>query len=291
MLNRFFACFGAVLIIGMLAIGPFLQQIVNNSTQAIKSNGASIPVAYNYSYPLSTDVDLRMKSAIMGGLLSNNNSATQFDVPVACSTGNCTWQDYTSLAVCTSCADLAAQLTVSTQNSSIKGVAPNIYHKLPNGISLQVYEMALGLQLTVNSTMQNDGPAHASIAFKGHNHTILDMFVIALDKRNSATSIAYGPYAAECIIEFCVQNYTAQVSKGAFHETRGNKGVPIQGHGSGMYTIRDGEHKFGVDYYTLNVFTTYLSNLFFGRVAFTDSLSPVAIFPSDLTQSIWLHLK
>ena len=285
-LNSFFACFGAVLIIDMLAIGLSLQQIVNNSTQAIKSDGAVVPVPYNYGGSLSTDVDLKMKSAIRGGLLSNNNSATQFDVPVTCSTGNCSWQDFTSLAVCTSCADLAAQLTVSSQNSTIKGDAPNIFHKLPNGISLHTYELALALQMTVNSTMQNDGPAHASIAFKGHNNTILDMFVIALDKGSSTQSIAYGPYAAECITEFCVQNYTAKVTNGNFHETRQGKGTPIQSFHNEAFATQDGKRSFGVDYNILNVVSMYPANLFFGSVAYTDSLSPVAIFPSDVTQSI-----
>lgn len=49
--------------------------------------------------------------------------------------------------------------------------------------------------------------------------TLVDMFVIALEDKTSTGGNIYGPYAAECILEFCVQELSAIVLEGAFKET------------------------------------------------------------------------
>ena len=273
---------------------------MNNSTQTIRSAGASIPVAYKYADPLGTDgilhtdVDLAMKSALMGGLLSTDDSTSLFAVPVSCSTGNCTWAAYTSLAVCGSCTDLTDKLSVSTRNSTVKNSFPHIIHKLTNGVFLEWDESKQGPQMVVNNTMQPTTSSLASIAYKGDNSTIVDLFVIALDNGTMYNKGVKGPYAAECILEFCAQNFTASVNNGTFVETRAGEGIPIRDYmvadGAANYELQHGGRIFKVDYNTLKAFWVYLPSLLYGRVTFEDSLGPTPTFPSDATQSIWRHL-
>lgn len=281
----------------MLAIGPFFQQIVKTTTLTIKSSGASVPVAYSYAYSSTSygvsdaDVDLRTKSAIISGLLSANDSSDQFVIPHSCTTGNCTWPDYYSLAVCYTCADLTKTLTVSVEPSSVNGSAPNILHKLSNGVALKTYENQLGIQMTVNNTMDEYDGTLSSIAFMGHNSSLVDMFVIALDNRTTMDGYVLGPYATECILEFCVQDYTAVERNGTFTETRKGKVVTIGNLIQTSYQVQHDGRIFKVGWNTLKAFGFYFSTLFTGRVSFANSLSPVPIFPSEVTQSIWLHLK
>ena len=311
--GRFLAYMGSILTIAMLAIGPFLQQIVNNSTLAVKSSEASLPVAYLYADSASTnnvldrDVDLRMKSAIMAGLLSGNDSSDQFAVPIKCTTGNCSWPDYTSLAVCAACADLSHRLTVSTSassNGSSEASAPVVAYKLPNGLQLETYEGQEGIQMTVNNSLQLGNPEPNSIAFQTHNSTLLDLFVIAVDNESTIDGYnQYGPYASECILEFCVQDFTAEETNGTFIETRNGKGLPIEYYtltppkveaeidDGGNYQRTYQGNTYRVGYNTMNSFWSYLPGLFYGTVSWVNTLSPVPTFPNDVTQAIWRHLK
>ena len=292
----------------MLAIGPFVQQIINSSTRPIATTGASIPVAYWYNASSNqVDVDLPMKAAIMSGLLTTDNSSSQFVVPSQCPTGNCSWPTYQSLAVCGACVDLTKNLT-STRQQNQSSV---LVWQLPNGVSLATPDWEQGVTMAVNNTQQTNpttGREYASIAFSNFNVPPLDVFVIlgnyTSDMGDFNGHTKGGPYAAECILDFCVQNYTAESRNGTFFETPSGNPVFMDARNTPCYQVGLGSTapsggcllvqngvNFTVDYDSMKSFWFYFNDLFQGSVSQVDSLSPQPEWPSDLTQSIFAHLN
>src|ERR1700727_1377965 len=90
------ACGGAFLNILMLAINPFVQQIVKSGTRTVIYSEASIPITTTYNpFPNSID-EMNVNAAVM--LTTDNGN--HFNVQPLCATGNCSWSPYQSLAVC-----------------------------------------------------------------------------------------------------------------------------------------------------------------------------------------------
>jgi len=292
----------------MLAIGPFVQQIVNSNTRPIAATGASVPVAYWYNASSNqVDVDLPMKAAIMSGLLTTDDSSSEYVVPSQCPTGNCSWPTYQSLAICSTCVDLTKNLT-STRQQNESSVL--VWH-LPNGVSLATPDWQLGVTMTVNNTQQRNptnGTDYVSIAFPNFNFPPLDVFVI-LGNYTSETGdfnndTGGGPYAAECILDFCVQNYTAEARNGTFLEAPSGNPVFMDARNTSCYEVGLGSTapsggcqlqqngvNFTVDYDSMKSFWFYLNDLFQGSVSQVNSASPQPEWPSDLTQSIFTHLN
>lgn len=292
----------------MLAIGPFVQQIVNSNTRPVSSSGASVPVARWYNASANqVDVDLPMKAAIMSGMLTTNDSSRQYVIPSQCPTGNCTWQSYQSLAVCSSCADLTKSLT-STRQKNDTGV---LIWQLPNGLSLETPDWELGVTMTVNNTQQtnpiNDS-SYASLAFTNFSFPPLDVFVILGNYTGEVAAgndnTKGGPYASECILDFCVQNYTASSSNGTFIETASSEPLFMDARSSPCNDVNPGSSapnggcsvqqnglNYTVDYDSIKSFWFYLNDVFAGTVDQVDSLGPQPEWPSDLTQSIFTHLN
>jgi hypothetical protein len=105
---------------------------------------------------------------------------------------------------------------------------------------------------------------------------------------NERREIPVGPYASECIIQWCVKQYTAEVENGTFRETATGKIWLFGSAGSSIVGLRDNGTNFTVDYESgENAMFEYFGNLFSGKVAQSDSLSPMQEWPSDVTQGIF----
>lgn len=250
---------------------------------------------------LTADVDLSMKAAIMSGVLTyGDDSPSLFQIPAQCPTGNCSWPYYRSLAVCSQCADLTDKLSVQPANSSTN-------YTLPNGLSLIQDPVAIGVSMIVNNTLAN--ASLASVAFKDRlNDTmpLADVFVVVGNYSWDGTSDAseklnLGPYAAECILEFCVQLYGAEAHDGNFQEKAIGKPLPLDA-GTNRdvdvgpeslayyYLTQDGQnYTIGED--AMKGFWFYFTTLFTGSVAQYNSPSRQPEWPSDLTQSVFQHLN
>jgi hypothetical protein len=125
--GRSLAALGAVIIVLLLAIDSFFQQVVTTpnrwTLQSIPGTLPRVtnyrppytPVYFNYGYE-STGVDIRL-SAIWREFLAGNGTqsvpfgnGTRPDIPLTCPTNNCTWPLYETLAVCSSCADVTEKI-------------------------------------------------------------------------------------------------------------------------------------------------------------------------------------
>jgi hypothetical protein len=122
---------GAITITLSVAVDPLSQQLIRveqavEYRDTVNGQSALTPRATTYrlgsvnrrrtpgscrnaTHCYEATVDYDMETAIMTGL-SRPLEAIQRDSSVACPTGNCTWPQFESLAVCHRCADLSSKL-------------------------------------------------------------------------------------------------------------------------------------------------------------------------------------
>lgn len=109
--------FGAVIIILSLASDTFIQQIIQLDVQPsyLDAPVPTVAKAKNYSRVLdgSDTPAFSMIEAITVGLGANGPLNTTL-LTVACSTGDCGFESFNTLAVCSNCSDITSMLTVGT---------------------------------------------------------------------------------------------------------------------------------------------------------------------------------
>ncbi|KAI0191629.1 hypothetical protein F4808DRAFT_476059 [Astrocystis sublimbata] len=143
-------------------------------------------------------IDPEVNSAPYIGLYSPVQ--TDFDAPVQCSSGNCTWEPYETLGVCNNCQNVTNRLQVSTDDN---GTAR---YSLPNGFSLR---QTNGL---MNITTSMD-----SVAFPNNGTVFLNVLAIGLAP--GTIPIQNQPIATECLLQFCIQTKRASFVNGILHDT------------------------------------------------------------------------
>ena len=112
------------------------------------------------SYVLPASPDSAMTSAVFFGL-------TQPDTPVVrqtkyqCPSGNCTWDPFQSLAVCSGCTDLTDRLN-RISLSDLESSRNETMYKLPNSLVLRSWDIAPSFVLM---TGFGTGNASQSVSF------------------------------------------------------------------------------------------------------------------------------
>lgn len=164
-----------------------------------------------------------MKGAILSGLYSGN--ALIKDAAPNCPRSNCTFDTYSTLAVCPSVADITSSLvlrTVNVTNASFSNppLPPRYYASAHQFLSSDGYS-----QMNISSATLNNGQNKASkgdivqmefpdsVAFKGVNAPIAD--VIGIYEAKETTKGNHIQYrAVEFVLEWCVQELTTSVLNG-----------------------------------------------------------------------------
>src|ERR1700733_10906052 len=130
-------------------MGPTAQQIVGyrlRTALAVEDRSrvpASLNKAINYEIvlpggnanPNNFVPILPMKAAVLNGMfVGDPNPSLSF----TCPTGNCTWPDFSTLAVCSSCVDMShyMQQVCSATNDTTSSNSARCGWSLPNGASL-----------------------------------------------------------------------------------------------------------------------------------------------------------
>ncbi|KAF2136026.1 uncharacterized protein K452DRAFT_149349 [Aplosporella prunicola CBS 121167] len=103
-----FVCLGAFITIVALAMEPFGQLIISYETRYVPGHQtATVPVAYKYNASSSEwTSEWAYHVHAMQGTLLNGLFEVNAALPFNCPSGNCTWPNVTSLALCGSCADI-----------------------------------------------------------------------------------------------------------------------------------------------------------------------------------------
>ena len=168
-----------------------------------------------------------MKRAIRAGLDNGKNRV--LDLPAACPSGNCTFETYSSLAVCTSFADVTEHLYPKDANGQ-GGYGTQLHlnddHYLTkNALFLQEI-LDVGSVAPASEVLETEGrPAvflnfSQSIAFQDIKSPLADIFIIT---RNGSTplpaDVGFGDYAYsfaafEVALSWCVATYNTTVTNG-----------------------------------------------------------------------------
>lgn len=210
----FFGSFGAVLSIVALAIGPFSQQIASYRSHVTTSiEGASVPRALNYTGALHGRSSsngfvpiLPMKSAVYNGLFAENGNPDGA-LPVTCSTGNCTFDPFETLAMCYSCTDMTSLMTRYCETGTpADGNTSACGWQLPGG---RAY-------LNKSSDVFSMTPYFPS-AYGDMPYTTI-MQLIFMGTESQAVANVLNPWALQCSLSACIQTMNTTVTNGQLTE-------------------------------------------------------------------------
>lgn len=292
------ASIGALLVIANLAIGPLAQQsLLYQSVPIIATNEHATIVttkdwlensqqSQTLNMPADYDsISSGMKGAILNGLFASANVTINDTLPT-CSSGNCTFPDYQTLALCASTTDLTPQLkNMSTLATPGRWCLPHNFcvdGSAKTGISANITSAAILGE-------QNTGPGSGlplnftSIAFSNRSAAVADFYIIYMNMTdsNAHNGVSYGNSwaAVEFVLDWCAPTFSTQVTNGTAVTKRksnpkmdfdANVGYMVTAHvGSDTYTIESNTH-YTLQRY-LNLTFSGLSYLDFGSGAHADS--------------------
>jgi len=206
--------FGALLAITALAIGPFAQQIASYRSHMVQSDvGASIPRAMNYTgyLPgLSSSNGfvpiLPRKSAVYSGLFAENNNPSA-SLNVTCATGNCTFEPFETLAVCSTCVDMTQYMTRYCQDGTPSdGNMTECGWQLPDGAAY------LNKSSDVFSMTSSFPSSYGDMPYA----TIMKLTFMGTESQT--TPDVLNPWALQCGLAACIQTLSSSVINGYLSE-------------------------------------------------------------------------
>ncbi|CAG8191883.1 unnamed protein product [Penicillium salamii] len=123
------ASLGATILILMLAFEPFVQQILSYPTEptltATETHAATVPQVQYYDQSVAT---IPLTGAYYMGIWNK-----EFDIKPICPSGNCTWQSYKSLGICSQCSDI-------TSTATLNCAMPSSSHELRQNATLKSFK-------------------------------------------------------------------------------------------------------------------------------------------------------
>jgi hypothetical protein len=228
------ATLGGFVMTAALAFEPFIQQAVVFPSRNITAGVAQIP---RISY-WDGRFDSSYKVAAYDALLGFNLSKTASAISPTCSTGNCSFPDYSSLAFCSQCVDVSSHLSLSSGDpqiayslrslgcseytaynaTSISGICPSKI-TAPNGLTLD-YTAADAGSTSPRDSAENglsimNTSSGALISNRLDAHTVTYTF---LGNFSMIARTVPKPTAYDCVISTCAKRYTADVFNGQFRE-------------------------------------------------------------------------
>ena len=226
---RSFISMGAIIVVLSAVIDPFIQLTIGQKDRVVFENSSSVQVAYanrfSKEWIVGSDIleppvaDLRMRSAILEGLCQPDAWISQ-QTQHACPSGNCTWDSFYSLAICSACNDVTDQIEkiqVGIPEGSV-GQPPEgeqsdqaFMYVLPNGLGGNYENLMTGW----GSVDRNESVSFTSLDTLIWSMTMMN--VTSKDKHIGDVSVSVS--AIECGLWYCVNSYQAAVENGKFTET------------------------------------------------------------------------
>jgi len=277
---RHLAFLGSITAIMILLFDPFLQQVVVYPSRPVPAEETAIVVrAERYgarSYeglPLPSVVDLSMKAAIYNGVFAIRNDAER-GIDHICSTGNCTWPNFLSLAVCNKCENITSLVKRDCNDTGCHMLS------LPNGPTLS------GLGGQINSSVTNISTSLNEIqpsVFK---------FSTLVSKRVNDPEAAF---AIECAMWYCVQTYATSVKDSVISQdvvsSRRNDSATLAQRSELIYNVsasglnnRTNPSTFRVAFLAAEALNSFMSKTFTGSGGLNRS---EAAFSSDVQQALY----
>lgn len=222
----------ALIIIVALAIDPFTQQIIDYYSQptAISGRQAGIPRTNNFTEGGNFDAGLPIMQSLYNGFFSSGRPGDS-NPPFDCPTGNCTFEPYYTVGICSDCNDITSRVVVSkscdvcrTPDSGYQG--DDCTQTLPD-VHLTITQCDYAGILFASSTAfplaSSPLPSPLDLSFQ---NTYFQAMMYSVNQKGCPGQLA--PYfsesgsclrAVECGLYPCVRAYTGEVKGGNFTET------------------------------------------------------------------------
>lgn len=210
----------------------------------------------------------RIEAAFLAGILSNGRQ-TKFLSPT-CSTSNCTWPRYKTIAICSNVADISHSVFEERENRFSFGIADVMYVKFfwPGVAVKSVGRYSAGITGQWSPNTPIHSPHVRSKAFQHLEHsTIADFFVLWVHTLSA-------PKAVEVNLHFCVQELESYVQNGVAHTKEVgrrltafiNREQRLYPHGGPNLTIvtSNPEESFAINSWAREAMLSYTETLFDG---------------------------
>ncbi|KXX82901.1 hypothetical protein MMYC01_200620 [Madurella mycetomatis] len=233
-------------------ISPLTQGAITYPTRSFEAGSGTATVARSESYAhpepytLSNAIlDTREKQAIQSGIYHPVSREVPHLQPI-CSSGECQWRNFSSLAVCAAVADITDRLTITNQTRPGRLVPPGgtsstneplLHASLPNGLYLLGSTSTYNLNISwprgsnnnagLGSQQQQQGeesflPSRTSLAFSDQDgrvsSAIANFFLIYTNQTGELPALGSqqeGVFrAVEVLFHFCVNTYQVSTSHG-----------------------------------------------------------------------------
>ena len=182
----------------------------------------------NYSETV-TDADFALKSAVYYGISQIDTLVSQ-QTSRSCPGGNCTWNTFQSLAICSACADLTddvekvsigegVSMGIEFDNRNSPTATGNLTeYRLSNGLRLNNFDDSGELPEWTTLLMTGFGTSHASqsMSFSDRDTLIWSMAIMKVE--NDMTRSGQPITATECGLWYCVNEYNSSVQNGILSE-------------------------------------------------------------------------
>lgn len=137
--------------------------------------------------------DLKMQSAVSEGLIQSDSWVTQ-QIRHSCPSGNCTWDTFTSLAICSDCHDITDRMEKTDYGN----------YRLPNG--LRSFHDRNVLMSAYSTSLCN-----RTVSFTSFDTLLWSTTIINLTMKEKLSAI-------ECGLWYCVNSYKSAVENGILTE-------------------------------------------------------------------------
>ncbi|KAF2201659.1 hypothetical protein GQ43DRAFT_486696 [Delitschia confertaspora ATCC 74209] len=228
---------GAAITILALAFEPFFQQIVTYPIRTVADSHqtSSISVAMKYREENVRYVPSDGNAAVssMGQVITGQFMLIGEPVrepPSQCSTGNCTFPEYSSLSVCHQCVDLSYTLEYVCANYTrleLTGSSTSTSH--PCGYKLNGTLLVGTTDFHKNHTIVLSAFAVGddmktdvywnSTTFADFTFPIIDFYLAYTPGGPEETRKNSTPVMINCLLSWCIKTYQARHISGVLHET------------------------------------------------------------------------
>jgi hypothetical protein len=215
------AIVGCVAMATTILFDPFVQQTLTYPSRTVTCGTAEILRTNTYigDDPFSsaggTNISLSTKAAAYDGLLLDDMQKASSSISPTCSTGNCTFEEYTSLGICSHCLNTTSELTVLCPDGTPIPCDNNITYA-PNGLMLlsnprNLYTLNIsqdvgGILNASHGPLMSDYLQNLSVSW------LVNFTMIGRDGHGPAMGF-------DCVLSVCARKYRADVQQGNFAET------------------------------------------------------------------------
>ena len=228
-----------------------------------------------------------MSAAVTDGLLKQNISPS--DVPGNCPTGNCTWENYRSMGVCSNVVDVSSTITSKCRNTSFQYYPDGCNYSVP-AIEKNPTVVGTTLQAGLGETLWIGASNPTTFIYPDIN-TLVQFYVIyvpdftvweTFDNSEDHKDVLV---ALQATLDLCLYTYSSNMTNGVTNTTQISKvtnldwqigGANIIDGTSGNQTVITtlGSETFGMSQPSVKSFNDFLSyQTFTGSASIGPDLS------------------